>query len=55
MHHHRVKLSTTRGKHKVDPLRDLIPLCPNCHAMAHSKNEMLSIEKLKRIISEMTK
>jgi hypothetical protein len=55
VHHHRAQLSTTRGKHKIHPLRDLIPLCPNCHAMAHSKKEMRSIEELQKIVSKRTK
>jgi predicted HNH restriction endonuclease len=52
VHHHRAQLSTTGGKHTVDPIKDLIPLCPNCHAMAHSTKEMLSIEELQKIVSE---
>jgi hypothetical protein len=52
VHHHRVQLAITRGSHKVDPIRDLIPLCPNCHAMVHSQREMLSVEELMQIVNE---
>lgn len=33
--HHLVPLSAVRGAHRVDPIEDLIPVCPNCHAMLH--------------------
>ncbi|MDN3685949.1 hypothetical protein QW180_29945 [Vibrio sinaloensis] len=35
--HHRIDLASIQGIHRVDPLRDLIPLCPNCHAMIHKE------------------
>jgi predicted HNH restriction endonuclease len=33
--HHRKPLSEIRTKYKVDPVKDLVPLCPNCHAFVH--------------------
>jgi 5-methylcytosine-specific restriction protein A len=33
--HHLVPVSEVGMDYKVDPLTDLVPLCPNCHAMAH--------------------
>jgi 5-methylcytosine-specific restriction protein A len=30
--HHIVPLSEIRKKYKLDPVRDLVPICPNCHA-----------------------
>jgi len=48
VHHHRRQLSSTQGKHQIDPINDLVPLCPNCHAMVHrNSKEMLSIEELR--------
>lgn len=35
--HHIVPLSKIGRQHKVDPVRDLIPVCPNCHCALHSK------------------
>lgn len=35
--HHIVPLHERAGEHVVDPVRDLIPVCPNCHAALHSK------------------
>jgi hypothetical protein len=37
IHVHHVKpLSSVRRATEVDPIRDMIPVCPNCHAVAHS-------------------
>lgn len=47
--HHRVDLAHTNGKHVIDPKKDLIPLCPNCHAMVHTEKPAMSVEKLKLI------
>jgi len=33
--HHLVPLSTVGPDYVVDPIRDLRPLCPNCHAAVH--------------------
>ena len=35
------------GERVVNPVADLRPLCPNCHAMAHRKNPPYSIDELK--------
>ncbi|WP_444659086.1 hypothetical protein ACRQV7_00760 [Caproiciproducens sp. R2] len=34
----------------VDPIEDLEPVCPNCHAMLHRTAPPLSIEELKKQI-----
>ncbi|MBT1004370.1 HNH endonuclease [Paenarthrobacter sp. DKR-5] len=33
--HHIVPVAELGGNYQLDPLTDLVPLCPNCHAMAH--------------------
>lgn len=35
--HHIVPLSVVDSEHDVDPVTDLIPVCPNCHVALHSK------------------
>lgn len=45
--HHIVPLSEIRGEYLVDPIKDLVPICPNCHAMIHLTRPCLSIEQLK--------
>lgn len=47
--HHRTDISLSNGEYRVDPILDLIPLCPNCHAMVHQQKPSMSVEKLKEI------
>ena len=35
--HHIVPISSIGKEYKLDVVRDLIPVCPNCHAMLHQK------------------
>lgn len=35
--HHITPLGEIGREHQVDPVRDLIPVCPNCHVALHSK------------------
>ncbi|MGO7837788.1 HNH endonuclease [Rhizobium johnstonii] len=48
--HHRVSLGSRGKSHNVDPVRDLVPVCPNCHAMLHRKRDELTIEALRKLI-----
>jgi 5-methylcytosine-specific restriction enzyme A len=49
--HHVKLLSQYEGE--VNPVADLIPLCANCHVMAHrKKNAVTSVEDLKALIEE---
>ena len=47
--HHVNPISTKGGEYEVNPITDLVPLCPNCHAMAHRRMPPYSIEELKAI------
>ena len=42
--HHLVPLSSMGEEYQIDPIRDLRPLCPNCHAMVHQRNPPFSVE-----------
>jgi 5-methylcytosine-specific restriction enzyme A len=48
--HHVVPLSTVGQGYVVDPVKDLRPVCPNCHAMLHKPAEVLSVQELKRLL-----
>ena len=48
--HHLKPLSEIRGKYRVDPVRDLRPVCPNCHAMIHRRTPAYGIEELKEVL-----
>lgn len=45
--HHIVPISSIGKEYELDPIKDLIPVCPNCHAMLHKKNPPYDIEDLK--------
>lgn len=46
--HHRVPISKMAGEYVVDPRRDLIPLCSNCHSMVHRHDPPMSVDELKQ-------
>jgi len=50
--HHLYPLSIGEGSKPVNPIKDLVPVCPNCHAMIHRGKELLTIEKLREAIKE---
>ncbi len=50
--HHLLPLSEIKGEYVVDPLNDLVPVCPNCHAMIHSTRPALQIEQLKKHLQD---
>lgn len=55
IHVHHIKLLSQIGeKYLVNPIKDLIPLCPNCHAMVHRTNPPLDIDELRDILSNNT-
>jgi len=51
--HHKVPLHQIKEEYEIDPIRDLIPVCPNCHAMLHrDKNRVLTVEELKILLMQ---
>ena len=47
--HHRNQISEIGKEYDIDPIRDLIPVCPNCHAMIHSKRPAYTIAEIKKL------
>ena len=45
--HHIKQLSEIGQTYEIDPIKDLIPVCPNCHSMLHQKNPAYTPEELK--------
>ncbi len=45
--HHIKPLSEINQEYKVNPIKDLIPVCPNCHAMLHKKVPAYSLQEIK--------
>jgi type I restriction enzyme R subunit len=46
------RLSQIGHEYRLDPIADLRPVCPNCHSMLHKKRPAISIEELKKQISD---
>lgn len=53
--HHIVPISEIGREYDLNPVKDLIPICPNCHAMIHITRPALSIKQLKQIIDNNEK
>lgn len=50
--HHLNLISDREGRHEVCPKTDLVPVCPNCHAMIHRGGKNRSIEEVRSLVSE---
>ena len=53
--HHSIPVSEYGHERLIDPLKELYPVCPNCHAMLHRRKPPYSIEELKAIMQEAEK
>ncbi|MGO4235630.1 HNH endonuclease [Pseudarthrobacter sp. YAF2] len=49
--HHLVPPELLGNGYQLDPVADLVPLCRNCHAMAHSENPPLTVAELRTMVS----
>ena len=49
--HHLIQIASIKQEYRIDPIKDLRPVCPNCHAMLHRSNPPLPIEELQEQIS----
>lgn len=51
--HHIIPISSIQSEYVVDPIRDLIPICPNCHTAIHQKigDRCLTVEELRERIA----
>jgi len=50
--HHIKPLSTIGEEYLLDPIADLLPICPNCHYVVHARFDG-DIEKLINILNSM--
>lgn len=48
--HHVVPLSKVGPDYRVDPTKDLVPVCPNCHAIIHLREPPLTVVKARRLL-----
>lgn len=50
--HHLKPLSEIRENYVVNPRTDLVPVCPNCHAMLHRREPPYTVQELRDFIQE---
>ena len=48
--HHIVEISTIGAEYEIDASKDLIPICPNCHMVAHSRKPAYTPEEIKSML-----
>lgn len=45
--HHITPIGAIGKQYEINPVTDLIPVCPNCHAMIHRTEPALTVEQLR--------
>lgn len=50
--HHIIPISEIKEKYLIDPIKDLIPVCPNCHAMLHRREPPYKPDEVRNMIKE---
>jgi len=49
--HHIRMLAGIAKEYRIDPVKDLRPLCPNCHSVVHLRTPPYSIDELKAMLA----
>ena len=49
--HHLTPLASIKDEYQIDPVVDLAPACPNCHAVMHLRNPPYSISEVQQMIN----
>ncbi|MGE7988538.1 HNH endonuclease [Lysinibacillus fusiformis] len=47
--HYEIEISTIGEDYEINPITDLKPICPNCHAMLHKRKPAYLIDELREI------
>ena len=48
--HHVTPIAQAGQEYRLDPIRDLRPVCANCHAVIHRREPPFSIEELRQMV-----
>ena len=48
--HHLHLLSSLGADYEVDPIQDLRPVCPNCHAVLHRREPPYSLDEVREML-----
>jgi 5-methylcytosine-specific restriction protein A len=49
--HHLKPISEVSERHEVDPIRDMRPVCPNCHAIIHRRLPPYGVDEVKDMLT----
>jgi 5-methylcytosine-specific restriction protein A len=52
--HHIKPINEIGEEYEINPITDLIPVCPNCHAMFHRRKPAYGIDEIKMIINQVS-
>ncbi len=50
--HHLRQLADVNAEYQVDPVEDLRPVCPTCHAVIHSRTQPFTVQEVTAMIEE---
>lgn len=50
--HHLFPISNMNESRIIDPIEELVPLCPNCHVAVHMEDPPIPLDKLRALIKE---
>jgi 5-methylcytosine-specific restriction enzyme A len=53
--HHKTQLAEIGKEYKIDPIEDLIPVCPNCHSVLHLTKPTMTVEELKKCMKKSSR
>jgi 5-methylcytosine-specific restriction protein A len=53
--HHTKPVASMGGEYRLNIETDLVPLCANCHAMAHREEPPVTVERLKSLVEDCRK
>ena len=48
--HHLKPISEIREEYEINPVEDMRPVCPICHAIIHRRDPVFSIEEMKKLL-----
>ncbi|MBK7600320.1 MAG: HNH endonuclease [Acidobacteria bacterium] len=49
--HHLVPIATINTEYRIDPIADLRPVCPNCHAVIHRRVPCYTIAEVQGLLT----
>lgn len=53
--HHLTQVSSVGKTYEIDPIKDLRPVCPNCHSIIHKRKTAYTIEEMKELLNQSKK